>query len=122
MHMHALLTSDSKGSDRLTHAIPRRPSRAQVLHSRAMKMLFTVIRDKRTSRMFVVTASEIKLCDEHGLWCVIGRIFVVAQLAQLLGGHTAEWSRRLPNLHEVAYSYKEVDRALSTRYLSISRV
>lgn len=81
-----------------------------------------VIRDKRTSRMFVVTASEIKLCDEHGFWCVIGRIFVVAQLAQLLGGHTAEWSRRLPNLHEVAYSYKEVDRALSTRYLSITPV
>ena len=81
-----------------------------------------VIRDKRTSRMFVVTVSEIKLCDEHGLWCVIGRIFVVAQLAQLLGGHTAEWSRRLPNLHEVAYSYKEVDRALSTRYLSITPV
>ena len=81
-----------------------------------------VIRDKRTSRMFVVTASEVKPCDKHGFWCVIGRIFVVAQLAQLLGGHTSEWSRRLPNLHEVAYSYKEVERAISTRYLSITPV
>ena len=84
-----------------------------------------VIRDKRTSRMFVVTASEVKfVCAgaDSSWWCVIGRIFVVAQLAQLLGGHTSDWSRRLPNLHEVAYSYGEVDRALSTRYLSITPV
>jgi len=49
-----------------------------------------VIRDKRTSRMFVVTSSEVKfVCAgvDSSWWCVIGRIYVVAQLAQLLGGH-----------------------------------
>eukprot|EP01050_Picozoa_sp_SAG11_P028044 SAG11_NODE_7347_length_1157_cov_2.379017_1_plen_62_part_10 len=32
--------------------------RAQVLHSRAMKMLFTVIRDKRTSQREYVAAAD----------------------------------------------------------------
>jgi len=76
-----------------------------------------VIREKRTSRMFVVTVRNMR--DK---WCSIGRIYVVAQLAQLLGGHTSDWSRRLPNLHEVAYSYKEVDRSLSMRYHSTTPV
>jgi len=79
-----------------------------------------VVRDKRTSRVFVVTPAAWHAKGSE--WLTIGRTYVVAQLAQLLGGHTSEWSRRLPNLHEVAYSYKEVDRALSTRYHSITPV
>lgn len=77
-----------------------------------------VIRDKRSSRMFVVSAGGYV----GSRWHSVGRMYVVAQLAQLLGGHTSDWSRRLPNLHEVAYRYSDVDKPLSTRYHSITPV
>ncbi len=77
-----------------------------------------LIRDKRSSRIFVVTASSYL----GRWWYSIGRTYVVARLAQLLSGHTSDWSRRLPNLHEVAYRYSEVGRPLSTRYHSITPV
>lgn len=86
--------------------------------------VFAVIRDKRTSRMFAVSIKRLSTgqgrADWNARWCIIGRRYTMARLAQLLGGHTSDWSRRLPNLHEVAYKYPKINEQLSLRYISLT--
>ena len=86
--------------------------------------VFAVIRDKRTSRMFAVSIKRVRMnqgkADWGARWCIIGRRYTMARLAQLLGGHASDWSRRLPSLHEMAYNYPEVNEQLSLRYISLT--
>lgn len=69
-----------------------------------------IIRDRATGQMFAVSHSSGRLDDSNldqfpKQTCTyyVRRIYPLARLAQLLGGHTSEWSQRLPHLHSVSF-------------------
>jgi len=77
----------------------------------------SIIRDRATSQMFAVSHST---AEHHSGWLgdggvescwvyQVNRMYPLARLAQLLGGHASVWSQRLPDLLQVALPPRESD-------------
>ena len=67
----------------------------------------SIIRDRATSQMFAASHTQAVQYDDWGdggpSWVyTVGRMYPLARLAQLLGGHASTWSQRLPDLMQVA--------------------
>ena len=63
----------------------------------------SIIRDKVTGQMFAVTRVRDLVTKGGVLYCCVDRTYSLARLAELLNGHSPDWSARLPDLHEMAY-------------------
>ena len=72
---------------------------------------FSLLRDARTGEMFAVTHEEgVSMTVDNGRSGVgyeVKRIYPLARLAQLLGGHASEWSLTMPDLHMIGTSKSE---------------
>ena len=70
---------------------------------------FAILRDAPTSQMFAVSRGEgtwHKHTDgKWGMYYTVRRMYALARLAQLLGGHASEWSQRLPDLYAMALPF-----------------
>ena len=63
----------------------------------------SIIRDKATGRMFAVLRTRNLVTKGGVLYCSVDRTYSLARLAELLNGHSPDWSARLPDVHEMAY-------------------
>lgn len=67
----------------------------------------SIIRDRATSQMFAVSHGDAEHHPDWGdggpCWVyTVKRMYPLARLAQLLGGHASTWSEQLPDLFQVA--------------------
>lgn len=86
----------------------------------------TIIRHPEDGRMFAVSSQPHKGFARHGAqynnaqvpaddlgndmcYFVVKRFYPLWRLAQLLGGHTAEWEDRLPDLAHMQFNYGAVE-------------
>ena len=63
----------------------------------------SIIRDKATGRMFAVLRTRNLVFKGGVFYCSVDRTYSLARLAELLNGHSPDWSTRLPDVHEMAY-------------------
>ena len=94
----------------------------------------TIIRHPEDGRMFAVSSQPHKGFLRHGAqyngqvpdndlgndmcYFVVKRFYPLWRLAQLLGGHTAEWEDRLPDFAHMQFHYGEVESLRGRRLKS----
>ena len=63
----------------------------------------SIVRDKQNGQVFAVSRGP-RFSKAGVQYCYVDRIYPLARLAELLNGHAAKWSARLPDVHELGYS------------------
>ena len=66
------------------------------------RMALSIIRDKGNGQMFAVTRAGL-FHKSNVPYCYVDRIHSLGRLAELLNGHSPDWTARLPDLHEMSY-------------------